>query len=195
MPQRAAKTRASTYDRITYRAVVVFELLLPLTREAQLMQALDNLFYADTVRRRIQEIGIDAFDGSVARRENESEHGYRDRLIEIVSSKFGGYSITHVNGRYRTRGMISRTEAGRLYADGIKYLNDETTAVVRFFIPIDASSEEHPDPDNVEQEYQEISGLFFLLFIDTITKAVSDEEEILLIESGYRERLHRYVRR
>jgi hypothetical protein len=188
------RSRASRYERISYEAVAVFELLLPLTREAQLKQTLDNLFYADTVRRRIREIDVDELEKSVPKKSGESEQSYTERLIESVSKKFGGYSITHVNGRYRTREMISRAEAGELYAGGITYLDDETTAMVRFFIPIDASSEARPHPDKVEREYREIAGLFFLLFVDTITRVV-DEEEILLIESGYHERLHRYVRR
>src|SRR5947208_1880614 len=48
----------ASYNRATFGAAVVYDFLMPLTREDRLKKALDELFYRDTLERRIQEIGL-----------------------------------------------------------------------------------------------------------------------------------------
>ena len=48
----------SEYDRTLFGQTVIYEFLLPLTRETQLKDALDELFYKDALEQRMREIGF-----------------------------------------------------------------------------------------------------------------------------------------
>src|SRR5262252_8149339 len=45
------------YNRRKHENLLSFEFLLPLTREDKLRRALDDLFFSDTIRRRLREVG------------------------------------------------------------------------------------------------------------------------------------------
>jgi hypothetical protein len=70
---------------------VQFEFLLPLTREDKLRRALDDIFYKDTIKMRIQDIGLEALEKVIARESEPSDEMYIDKVCEQVSNKFGGF--------------------------------------------------------------------------------------------------------
>lgn len=203
------------YKRLAYDHVVTYEFLLPLTREEELRQALDALFYVDTVRHRLQEIGLDLVAEIIERKDGESDSAYVERLCQIVSEMFGGYSINHVSGRFRLGDLVSRARAGELLAQNQRYLIDETTAVVRFIIPVKAARREYgEDPRSIVRvleelhvedtsvavtpetyaEIRRIRALFFLLFVEAVVRNVSGEAEIWLLETGHGQRLYVWER-
>src|SRR3990170_5867653 len=83
----------ANYQRVKYDSIVIYEFLLPLKREDQLRAALDDLFYTDTIRRRLREIGIDMVRTWIPSTAQESEDDYLNRVCELIADKFGGYSI------------------------------------------------------------------------------------------------------
>jgi hypothetical protein len=62
----------SRYNRKGHENYVMFEFLLPLTRESQLRPALDDLFYADTIEQRLREIGVMKLTNVVPRHQGET---------------------------------------------------------------------------------------------------------------------------
>jgi hypothetical protein len=66
------------YDRATYYGVVVYDFLMPLTREDKLRSALDELFYRDTLERRIAEAGLDVIGQHIPAQPSRG----RDRLCQ-----------------------------------------------------------------------------------------------------------------
>lgn len=181
---------SARYDRSCYREVVTYEFFLPLTRESELRQALDELFFADTVRRRLEDVGSERLQDWVPRHEAESASSYLDRIVGMVSDRFGGYSITHVNGRYRSGPLVSRHSAAERFASGERYLVDETTAVVRFTIPVEPSGvrydgdfdevDDAVDPARFAEDVALIHHLFFATFVEAVVHDVSGEDEIWL---------------
>lgn len=123
-----------THQRKFYGSVVTYEFLLPLTKERELTIALDALFYRDTLERIIHQTGVDDFSPQFAVESNESESV--NEIAEFVAEHFTGYSISHVAGRFRTANIASRSQAGEMFAKGQRYLIDETTAIVRFVVPL-----------------------------------------------------------
>lgn len=67
---------------------------------------------------------------------------------------------------------MAETAAGR------RYLVDETTAVTRFVFPCN------------QDEGDKVRFLFKELFINPITEQVSGEDEIWVVESGTRNKVH-----
>lgn len=201
------------YQREKFENVVTFEFLLPLTQEGKLRRALDDLFYSDTVRRRVLEIGLAKMEQIVPRPAEISEDAYIDDVCRIVSDRFGGYSIGHVNGRFRAADLVTRSRAGELLAGDQTYLVDETTAVVRFIVPcqrsrvvygddFDSMGDMVNDPDDmqmpereIEVEVQMIRSLFFHLFVEAVVTHVQGEEAIWLLEAGSAQRLYVWNRR
>jgi len=196
------------YSRNAHQYTVVFEFLLPLTREDKLRNALDELFYSDCLRQRIQEVGLDAMQKVLDRTPGLSDEEFLDELVERASV-FGGYSIQHVQGRFRAGDMKSRKEAGGMLGAGERYLIDETTAVVKFIIPCSEGSTPFEEsygrqdsfhspsdycPDKLEDELRRVRGLFFYLFVEAVVRTVEGEAEIWLIESGVTTRLYRWSR-
>lgn len=139
------KTIYSRYQRDRYEVVVTYEFLLPLTREDQLRKALDELFYLDTIQRRLQEIGLKKIQEWVSRIESETDSQYLEKAARDIGDRFGGYSISHINGRFRAAELRTRTEAAKLLEDNYPYLTDETTASVRFIFPVKTSKAELGD--------------------------------------------------
>jgi len=198
------------YRRIGHPHYVMFEFLLPLTRESELRVALDELFYADTVGQRLREIGIPKLDDIVPRKDKESADAYYTRMTVFATERFGGYSISHVSGRYKAAALMSRQAALTHVVGGGRYLIDETTAVVRFVIP--CRTGEYSFSDTLEEsfswtdlledkphealskEVDEIRKLFFLLFVESVVRTIKGEDEIWLLESGAHHRLYRWER-
>jgi len=197
---------------VRYDELVTFDFLLPLTREDRLRRALDDLFYADTIARRLGQIGLDRFAGAVPREPGLGDEQYAARIVDLVADRFVGYSISHVAGRYRAAGLMTRREAGDLLAREGRYLVDETTALVRFIARCNATRRAYdphagsllgaldddlggPDRDaTVRAEVRLIEVLFLELFAEAVVHAVEGEDEIWLVESGPTRRLYVWER-
>jgi hypothetical protein len=200
----------SRYSRKGHDHYVMFEFLLPLTRESQLRAALDELFYSDTVEQRLREIGVTKLAEITARKTGEAADAFYTRVVELAADRFGGYSVSHVAGRYKAALLMTRNAALEHVTEGGRYLIDETTAVVRFIIPCQSgvftfSDTLEPLQDNIfdllgatdealAEEVHLIRRLFFLLFVETVVRTVKGEDEIWLVESGVRDRLYRWER-
>ncbi len=179
--------------------VIIYEFFLPLTLEHVLRQALDELFYKDTVKNRLEQIGIEKISEIFDRGSTESDDCLLNRVCELVGYKFGGYSISHVSGRFRASEHLLTSEEAR----GENYLIDETTAVAKFIIPLDNTENITgggktiqpiliPEKLNVQEELERIEWLFRNLFVEAVLLATTDQDEIWLLESGKNQRLYRY---
>ena len=212
LPVRHADAQGPIYRHVRYDDVVSYEFLLPLTREDHLRQALDSLFYSDAIARRLHQIGLDRLAEIVPRDPLVSDDDYVAALLAIVAQRFVGYSISHVSGRYRAAGLMSRREAGEFLANEGRYLVDETTAVVRFIIKCDSTRtdyEPHSRPVRLaldgaatttaataaaRDEQRLIRALFFELFAEAVVHMVEGEDEIWLLENGAERRLYVWER-
>lgn len=176
--QHVTQVRSLTladYQPLRYDLVRVYEFFMPLTNEAFLRAALDALFFRDTIEARLRTINPSELQRVFPQQENEFEDDYLDRLCEWLSDRFGGYSVYHVNGRFRALPLAVRSEA----ATASRYLVDETTAVTRFIFPC-----------NDLAEADQVEFFFTTLFVAAITEAVTGEDEIWMVESGMKNRLH-----
>lgn len=198
------------YSRSKNESVIQFEFLLPLSKEEQLKRALDELFYSDSLEMRITELGTDNLS-KIIPRDNLDEQQYREKVINEVSSYFSGYSISHVQGRFRASNICSRADAAELIRRSERYLIDETTALVRFIAPcnsikqdfgngfseiIDAlKSDDICDREDLEKEVELIRALFFFFFVETVIWTVQGEDEIWLLETGVKMRLYRWEKK
>ena len=189
-----------SYDRDEYASVVTYEFLLPLTHEEALRTALDDIFYSDTIARLIRESGIEPYEDWFPRGAHESDDDYMERLVAHAGGRFGGYSISHVSGRFRTLELESRAGAAALFEQDRKYLVDESTASVRFIIPIGAKQPVRPNDGaqltlpvldevprldlSADDEVAFVKYLFFSLFVEALIRNVTGEDEIWLIEES-----------
>ena len=155
---------ASYQTRSIHDHVVTYEFLLPLTKEHELKKALDDLFYRDALEERVKEVGPDAFGIAPSQASERSEDESIRAIIDFMDDHFGGYSVAHVSGRFRSEALADRTQAGAMLTEGQRYLVDETTAVVRFIVPLRQSSQDYQDDRK------------FLL-------AISEQEQVSLSES------------
>ncbi len=174
----------SKYDYQKHEMVRIYDFYLPLKNENLLRQNLDELFYKDTLKKRLQAINLEDLTPIYTKENDEDEKDYYDRLTNQASDLFWGYSISHVGGRFRTGDKIlSKIEAAEEL--GKAYLVDETTAVVRFIFPHE---------DNKKEYHEKLDRLFQLLFVKAITEATPDEDEIWLLESLGSTTLHKYIK-
>ena len=193
----------SEYGRVAFGHVVAYEFLLPLSRENELQRSLDELFYSDALEETARQIDLAVLDGMVERAPGEDDEALRSRVCAEVGSRFGGYSIVHVSGRFRSGDLLSRSAASALGATGFRYLVDETTAIVRFLVPLKVSEvafTEDPrsvrvalaalsqptteDERSLEVEVEFVRSLFFLFFVEAVVETVRGEEEIWLLENS-----------
>lgn len=206
------RTIYSSYQRVRYGYVICYEFLLPLTRAEQLREALDALFYRDTLGQRILEIGIENLQAIIPRQAGWSEEQYLAEILGIVAKRFSGYSMSQVSGRFRAGELVTRKAAGALLAGGKRYLVDEATAVVRFIVPCQSSRNEYGadfesmarainhDSFNADElaamteELRMIRLLFFHLFVETVVRTVDGEDEIWLLETGPEQHLYVWER-
>ncbi len=195
---------ASEYTVFTHERVILFEFFMPLSNEIYLGTALDSLFYEDTIRGRLKTVGLTRVQKQFPRSDGESETDYLARICHWIAKKFSGYSISHVHGRFRDGDLKSiRQAADILEKKAGRYLIDETTAIVRFIFPCGRPGEntfhdyddyiEAPlegDAEETKAEASLIRFFFWILFVRSVVEFVNGEEQIWLLESGMRERLH-----
>ena len=195
---------SSDYTSLLYSSVIIYDFFMPLTNEGHLRTALDALFYKDTVSSRLRALERNRVEELFPRKEGELDDVYFQRLCTWTSSIFVGYSISHVNGRYRAAELATISEAAKTYRQGSRYLVDETTAVVRFIFPCGTPKlrkpplsgrhfEDDQEPNFFAEEPEDakrIRWFFGALFVQSIIQVVNGEDEIWMIESGMRNRLH-----
>ena len=164
------------------------------------------MFYRETIERRLRAVALDSLKKHLPAKQEESLEQQISRAAEWASSKFGGYSISHVNGRFKAGELATFGEAAAMQLSGGRYLVDETTAIVRFIFPCGVQSKGKPPftADHFEkvgtensvaskevlEEASRIRWFFALLFVQTILEVVNGEAEIWMVESGMRHRLH-----
>jgi len=121
-----------------------------------------------------------------------------------MDNTIGGYSLHLVNGRFRAGSLATKSEVvNRAFSQG-PYLVDETTAVVRFILPVDVKQESPSQlslfepikdtPSSSEHEEQ-LRWLFLNFFAEAVTRVVKKEDEIWLLESGVHSALYRWIRK
>lgn len=172
------RVTATDYSYSSFDDVLMYEFFMPLTNEAALRNTLDALFYKDTILSKLRSCKSSDLRAQVAREPEETSENYLDRLCAWVAKRFHGYSISHVSGRFRNEDLCTREEAAEIKKKR-RYLIDETTAVTRFIFPCDGLE----DADRVR-------WFFDTLFVRNIIEVVNGEDEIWMLESGMRNRLH-----
>jgi hypothetical protein len=171
------KVAPASYAPTVYDEVVVYEFYMPLSHESALKQTLDTLFYKDVLLPRLQyRIGVEALKEHFEYKITDDDNSFLARVLAFIKTKFGGYSIYHVDGRFRAGGLLTQDEAFAQTKAGSRYLVDETTAVTRFVFPCKKE----------EKEAGKVRLLFEKLFMEPITEQVSGEDEIWVVESGSR---------
>lgn len=168
------KTSPPSYAPTVYEEVVVYEFYLPLAHEGALRVTLDSLFYRNIAVPRLKRIGVSKLKKHFEYLITDSNDSFLAKVLKFVESKFGGYSIYHVDGRFRAGDLLSQDDAFAGMKAGQNYLVDETTAVVRFVFPCEKG------------EADRVRFLFKELFVDAITEQVSGEDQIWVVESGSR---------
>lgn len=174
------KAAQREYEEHEYTSVVVYEFYMPLSHEQALRATLDSLFYKDAILPRLRRIGIVKLQKQFQKTLLDTDDDkYLERVCKFVGAKFGGYSIYHVDGRFRADELCTIEEAAKQHKLlGGRYLVDETTAVTRFVFPCEAS------------EVEPVRFLFKELFVNSITQAVDGEDEIWAVESGVHNIVH-----
>lgn len=162
--------------------VLIFDFYLPLANEEHLRSTLDSLFYKDTILRKLTWEDKKQIERHFPSGPNETPEAFYERVCDWISEKLIGYSISHVSGRFRARKLSTRAEALEASTRGDRYLVDETTAVTRFIFPCKGTD-----------EAEQVTWFFKLLFVDTVKELVSGEDEILMLESGLRNQVHRWA--
>ena len=185
-------------------SILIYEFFMPLSREDRLREALDNLFYRDTIEQRIQEIGISQIRAGLKLSSEISEDNIRMLVFDFMESTIGGYSIYMVNGRYRADALASREEVvARSFAYG-PYIVDETTAIVRFILPVETDAGKYEygkilEPASMaigtKKRAELMSWLFLNFFAEALIRVVREEDEIWLLESEMRSAFYRWIRR
>lgn len=173
----------TNYDPKSSR-VLIYDFLMPLTNEEHLRMTLDSLFYKDRVLARLKTIGVATLSAHFEKEAGLTDDEYFERVLEFIGARFVGYSISHVDGRFRSDRFLAQEEASVLEKSGHRYLIDETTAVTRFIFPY-----------STDAELKAIKYLFQILFIRSIIQLVNGEEQIWMVESGSSEsKLHIWER-
>lgn len=193
------------FNTFSFKNVILFDFFLPLSNELYLREALDALFYKDSVLRRLKSVSIDKLYQKFEKNDTDTLENYYLKICDWISNKFGGYSISHVNGRFRADKLLTLKEVSeKLVSNGYKYLVDETTGIVRFIFPCGKSTEKlflssddyydnllkDSDELEIKDEAEKIRWVFYVLFVQSIIEIINGEDEIWMLESGYRTRLH-----
>lgn len=158
--------------------VMIYDFLMPLTNEAHLRTTLDALFYKDSLLARLKTIGTPELKKNVSL-SDEPDEDYLVSILAFIESHFVGYSISHVDGRFRSGKLRTQGEVANIQKKGERYLIDETTAVTRFIFPYEN-----------DKQLEDIRYLFRILFVRSIIQLVNGEEQIWMIETGPRNRVH-----
>lgn len=163
----------------TSSEVLIYDFLMPLTNEAYLRTTLDALFFKDTLLARIKTIPVTDLEKHFTRPRGQSDDEYLGVIIKFIEDHFVGYSISHVDGRFRSGRVRTQDEVAEYQKKGQRYLIDETTAVTRFIFPY-----------HTRDELERIRYLFHALFVRSIIQLVNGEEQIWMLESGPQSRVH-----
>ncbi|MEK6751387.1 MAG: hypothetical protein AABZ00_03895 [Chloroflexota bacterium] len=192
------------YVREAPQRVLVYEFFMPLSREDRLRESLDNLFYKNTIEHRTKEIGISTIRTALKLPETSLDKDVIQFVINFMENTIGGYSLHLVNGRFRASALANKREiADRPFSQG-PYLVDETTAVVRFILPVPTSEKPLSQPSlfepakeipSADELVEQMRWLFLNFFAEAVTRVVKKEDEIWLLESGLRSALYRWVRK
>lgn len=175
------------YHPLGFQRVMSFEFFMPLRNEEWLKEALDSLFFKEQILLRLKVIKRPELESKFLKQGAESEDSYFERLCKWISNTFGGYSISHVSGRFKAGDLRTRKQVAEAVAEGNgRYLVDETTAVVRFLFP--CGKVEDPEEQS-EKTAGQIRWFFNKLFVETILEAVNGEDEVWLLEGGFRSQL------
>lgn len=169
---------ATDYKLEIFDKLIIYEFYLPLTHESALRLTLDSLFFKDAVLARLHRIGVGELKRLFGRMSGETDKAFFERVCSFIGEKFGGYSVYHVNGRFRGQPLLTRDDALKLESTGERYLVNETTALTRFIFPC-------KDGDSGK-----IAFLFRELFTRAITQLINGEDEIWMVESGMHNRIH-----
>jgi hypothetical protein len=168
----------TNYEPISYE-VLIYDFLMPLTNEGFLRTTLDALFFKDTLLARLSTIPSADLGKSFLREVGLNDDDYFAGILKFIEDRLVGYSITHVDGRFRSGKLLTQDEVAVFQKLGQKYLIDETTAVTRFIFPY---------KDAVE--LKKIQYLFHALFVRSIIQLINGEEQIWMLESGPERRVH-----
>lgn len=159
--------------------VLIYDFLMPLTNEAYLRTTLDALFFKDAILARLKTIPSADLEQRFDPDPHKSDDEYLDKIIKFIEEHFVGYSISHVDGRYRSGRVLTQDEVADFQKKGQRYLIDETTAVTRFIFPY-----------RTPVELAQVRYLFHALFVRSIIQLVNGEEQIWMLESGPQSRVH-----
>jgi hypothetical protein len=170
---------AADYTKHQLEVPVIFEFFMPLTNETALRTTLDALFFKENIQAKLRAIGTDELHRHLSPQAAEGADNYLERAAEWIGDHFGGYSIYHVNGRFRAWKLATRAEVVDREKAGHRYLVDETTAVTRFIFPCE-------DDD----EAALVRYFFDALFVKSIIQLINAEDEIWMVESGDEHRVH-----
>lgn len=170
-----------TYAKESDVSVIIFEFYMPLRNEECLRETLDSLFFKDTIKGRLRLIGPIEVQAQFSCRDTETTDEHLERVCQFVAGKIAGYSVQHVNGRYRAGKILTQQEG----KNARRYLVDETTAVVRFILPCKVE-----DGETITDVAEQIRWCFQKLFVQAILEVVNAEDEVWLLESGMRHQLH-----
>jgi len=171
--------RVVTNYEPTTSEVLIYDFLMPLTNEAYLRTTLDALFFKDTILARLKTIPGSDLEPHFNRPSSQSDEEYLGVIVRFIEDHFVGYSISHVDGRFRSGRVLTQDEVAAFQKRGQRYLIDETTAVTRFIFPY-----------HDEAELERVRYLFQALFVRSIIQLVNGEEQIWMLESGPRSRVH-----
>lgn len=175
---------APSYAPTVYENFVTYEFYLPLAHENAMRTTLDSLFFEDIVLPRLKRIGAPKLLPFLPRGLFDPDPDTDERVYSaaatFVADKFGGYSIYHVDGRFRAGDFTTQLQAMESQIKGQRYLIDETTAVVRFIFPCK------------KDEAGVIQFMFENLFMNAITEQISGEDEVWVVETGLRNRVHKW---
>lgn len=170
---------AADYQRIEREHVVIYEFFMPLTNETALRTTLDALFFRDNITPKLRAIPEAELLARIPTNPGENVDEWLDRVASWVGDHVGGYSIYHVNGRFKAGDLITREQAAAREMQGFRYLVDETTAVTRFIFPC-----------TNQAEADLVRYFFDAVFVQSIIQLVNGEDEIWMVESGMRNRVH-----
>ncbi|MGH9195697.1 MAG: hypothetical protein ACRD1T_08160 [Acidimicrobiia bacterium] len=169
---------AADYARLAYDNVVMYEFFMPLTNETALRTTLDALFFKDNIIPKLRAIGAEKLSQHLSIKDGEAAEKYFERICDWIDSHFVGYSVYHVDGRFRASKLATREQVAEIEKKGQRYLVDETTAVSRFIFPC------------VDNEADLVRYFFDALFVQAIIQLINAEDEIWMVESGMKNRVH-----
>lgn len=182
--------------------VLVYEFFMPLANEDRLRDSLDSLFFSDTIEQIICEIGVEKIRSGMKLPDHYTGEQIARFVCESIDQMIGGYSLYHVNGRFRADRLRSRNEYINRPSYLGPYIIDETTAVVRFVLPVEVKEvvqgnffEWPMEPTNAIERAEQMRWLFLNFFAEAVARTVKKEDEIWLLESGMRSCLYKWVRK